>query len=78
MNAADTVYETSNLLVVDLLNNMGAARSAVEGFNTYRVETNTSVITYTARPVVRDGSGMPIRYAVLDAEYAPRCDRGSF
>ena len=75
---SDNVYETSDPLFVDLLNNMGAARSTVEGFNTYRVETNTSAIAYTARPVVRDGSGMPIRYAVLDAEYAPRCDRGSF
>lgn len=73
MTAADTVYETSNLLVVDLLNSMGAARSAVEGFNTYRVETNNSVITYTARPVERDGSGMPTRFAVIDVEYAPRC-----
>lgn len=67
-----TAYETSDLLVVDLLNNTGATPSSVEGFNTYRVETNTTAITYTASPIERDGNGMPTRYAVLDADYATR------
>ena len=66
----DIDYQTSDLLVVDLLNNACTDPSTVEGFNLYRVETHCVVITYTARPVERDGSGMPTRYAVIDAEHA--------
>ena len=68
----DTAYETSDLLVVDLLNNAYVTHATVDGYGTYRVETATAVITYTARPIARDGSGMPTRYAVIDAEYTPR------
>ena len=67
-----TAYETSDLLVIDLLNNACVTPATADGYGTYRVETATTVITYTARPVVRDGSGMPIRYAVLDAEHVSR------
>ena len=66
----DTAYETSNLLVVDLLNNACTTPATADGYGTYRVETATTTITYTARPVERDGSGMPTRYAVLDAVHA--------
>ena len=66
----DIDYQTSDLLVVDLLNNACTDPAPVEGFNLYRVETHCVVITYTARPVERDGSGMPTRYAVIDAEHA--------
>ena len=65
----DTAYETSDLLVVDLLNNACVNPATVDGYGTYRVETPTTTITYTARPVERDGSGMPTRYAVIDAEH---------
>ena len=67
----DTAYETSDLLVVDLLNNACVNPATVDGYGTYRVETHCTVITYTARPVERDGSGMPTRYAVIDAEHTP-------
>lgn len=66
----DIDYHTSDLLAVDLLNNACTDPSPVEGFNLYRVETHCTVITYTARPVQRDGSGMPTRYAVIGAEHA--------
>ena len=68
----DIDYQTSDLLVVDLLNNACTDPAPVEGFNLYRVETHCTVITYTARPVERDGSGMPTRYAVIDAEHTQR------
>ena len=72
MNATDTAYETSDLLVVDLLNNAFITHAATYGYGTFRVETATTIITYTARPVERDGNGMPTRYAVLDAEHVNR------
>ena len=66
----DTAYETSDLLVVDLLNNAYVKPATVDGYATYRVDTPTTTITYTARPVERDGNGMATRYAVLDAVHA--------
>ena len=68
----DTAYETSDLLTVDLLNNACVNPATVDGYGIYRVETTTVTITYIARPVERDGSGMPTRYAVIDAEHAQR------
>ena len=67
----DTVYETSNLLVVDLLNNTCTNPATTDGYGTYRVETHCTAITYTAMPTVRDLNGMPTRYRVIDVEYAP-------
>ena len=67
----DIDYQTSDLLVVDLLNIACKDPSTVEGFSTYRVETHCMAVTYTARPVERSGSGMPTRYAVIDAEHTP-------
>ena len=67
----DTVYETSNPLFVDLLNNACTDPAPVKGFNLYRVETHCTAITYTAMPTVRDLNGMPTRYRVIDAEYSP-------
>ena len=66
----DTAYQTSDLLVVDLLNNACNNPAPVEGFNLYRVEMHCTAITYTARPVECDGNWMITRYAVLDAEHA--------
>ena len=68
----DTTYRASDLLVVDLPNSACVTPATADGYGTYRVETATAVITYTARPIARDGSGMPTRYAVIDAEYTPR------
>ena len=67
-----TAYETSDLLVVDLLNTACVTPATADGFGLYRVETATVAITYTARPIERDGNGMPTRYAVLDAEHVTR------
>ena len=68
----DTAYQTSDLLVVDLLNNACVTPATADGYGLYRVETATVAITYTARPIARDGSGMPTRYAVIDAEHGQR------
>ena len=65
----DTIYETTDPLFVDLLNNACKNPSPVEGYSTYRVEAHCTAITYTARPTDRDGNGMPTRYAVIDRHY---------
>ena len=67
----DTVYETTDPLFVDLLNNACKDPSPVEGYSTYRVEAHCTAVTYTAMPTVRDLNGLPTRYRVIDAEYAP-------
>ena len=66
----DIAYETSDLLVVDLLSIACSDPSPVEGYSTYRVETHCTAVTYTAKVIDRDHNGAPTRYAVLDAVHA--------
>ena len=67
----DTVYETSDLLVVDLLNNACTNPAPVEGFDLYRVETHCTAITYTAKVLHCDLNNMPTRYVVINRDYEP-------
>ena len=67
----DTVYETSDPYIVDLLNNACNNPSPVKGFNVYRVETHCTAVTYTAKVINRDLNNMPTRYAVIGVEHTP-------
>ena len=78
---ADTVYETSDTLFVDLLNdtcsnpadvkigNNTFGNESDQGYSTYRVETHCTAVTYTAKVLHRDHNGMPTRYRIIHRDY---------
>ena len=76
---ADTVYETSDTLFVDLLNIACAdfgdntyGNDAYKGYANYRVETHCTAVTYTAKVLHRDHNGMPTRYRIIHRDYEAR------
>lgn len=66
---SDNVYETSDPLFVDLLNNACKNPDIVRGQFIYRVETHCLAIIYTAKVLNRDINGMPTRHAVIHRDY---------
>ena len=69
---ADTVYETSDTLFVDLLNNACKNPAPTPGYWTYRVETHCTAVTYTAKVINRDHNNMPTRYRIIHRDYEAR------
>ena len=76
---ADTVYETSDTLFVDLLNIACAdfgdntyGNDAYKGYAAYRVETHCVAVTYIAKAIDRDHNNMPTRYRIIHRDYEAR------
>ena len=77
----DTFYDITDPLFVELLNiacsdpsyvELGGnpfSKEVEEVYSTYRVETHLLAVTYTARPIERDGGGWPTRYVVIKRDY---------
>lgn len=77
---SDTGYETSDVLFVNLLNNVctnpayiknGDSEKVGDGFAIYCVELCCLTVAYIAKPIDRDESGMPTRYVVTYVDYDP-------
>lgn len=65
----EPIHDTSDHFIVDLLNNACKNQATVEGYSTYRVETHCTAVTYTAKVINRDHSGMPTRYRIIHRHY---------
>ena len=76
----EQIHDTSDPYIVDLLNNAcnNPAHVTVEGktigkevrgYNTYRVETHCTAVTYTAKVINRDLNNMPTRYRIIHRDY---------
>ena len=65
----EPIHDTSDHLIVDLLNNACMDPATVEGYSTYRVETHCTAVTYTAKVINRDLNNMPTRYRIIHHHY---------
>ena len=66
---ADTFYDITDPLFVDLLNISCNGPYPIDGYATYRVETHCLAVIYIARPIERDHNGTPTRYVVIKRDY---------
>ena len=65
----EPIHDTSDPYIVDLLNNACNNPAHVRGYNTYRVETHCTAVTYTAKVINRDLNNMPTRYRIIHRDY---------
>ena len=80
----EPIHDTSDPYIVDLLNiacknpayatvgDKTFGRESDSGYSTYRVETQCTSVTYTAKAIDRDHNGMPTRYRVIHRDYEAR------
>ena len=65
----EQIHDTSDLYLVDLLNNACKNPAPTPGYCTYRFETHCTSVTYTAKVINRDHNNMPTRYRIIHRDY---------